>query len=153
MFSHQLDYTSGRDFCWCWCCINCSGYLQYRQCCCLHEVGFIQQYLKFPVSLSVTKYSKVVFCHRNRDCQPEMAISMGEGGVIDRKFNVMWLDTLISYLIRETGFFFYFHSCFELLKIHVFLKTLTRNITSISNHKTLFKILFKIAVSPLTVIA
>lgn len=103
--------------------------------------------------LSVTEYSKVVFCHRNRDCQPEMAISMGEGGVIDRKFNVMWLDTLISYLIRETGFFFYFHSCFELLKIHVFLKTLTRNIISISNHKTLFKILFKIAVSPLTVIA
>lgn len=58
--------------------------------------------------LSVTEYSKVVFCHRNRDCQPEMAISMGEGGVIDRKFNVMWLDTLISYLIRETGFFFLF---------------------------------------------
>lgn len=61
------------------------------------------------MSLSVAKYSKVVFCHRNRDCQPEMAISMGEGGgVIDRKFNVMWLDTLVSYLIRETGFFFLF---------------------------------------------
>lgn len=57
--------------------------------------------------LSVTEYCKVVFCHRNRECQPEMAISMGEGGVIDRKFNVMWLDTLISYLIRETGFIFF----------------------------------------------
>lgn len=151
MFSHQLDYTSGRDFCWCWCCINCSSY-QYRQCCCLHEVGFIQQYLKFPVSLSVAKYSKVVFCHRNRDCQPEMAISMGEGGCNRQKIQC-YVVGYVSYLIRETGFFFYFHSCFELLKIHVFLKTLTRNITSISNHKTLFKILFKIAVSPLTVIA
>lgn len=76
----------------------------------------------------------------------------GVGGVIDRKFNVMWLDTLVISFVRQ-DFFFYFHSCFELLKIHVFLKTLTRNITSISNHKTLFKILFKIAVSPLTVIA
>lgn len=75
----------------------------------------------------------------------------GVGGVIDRKFNVMWLDTLVISFVRQD--FFYFHSCFELLKIHVFLKTLTRNITSISNHKTLFKILFKIAVSPLTVIA
>lgn len=60
------------------------------------------------MSLSVTEYSKVVFCHRKRECQPEMAISMGEGGVIDKKFNVMWLDTLVSYLIRETGFFFLF---------------------------------------------
>lgn len=104
------------------------------------------------MSLSVAKYSKVVFCHRNRDCQPEMAISMGEGDVIDKKFNVMWLDTLVISFVRQ-DFFFNFHSCFELLKIHVFLKILTRNITSISNHKTLFKILFKIAVSPLTVIA
>lgn len=31
----------------------------------------------------------------------------GGGGVIDRKFNVMWLDTLISYLIGETGFIFF----------------------------------------------
>lgn len=57
--------------------------------------------------LSVTEYSKVVFCHRNRDCQPEMAISMGEGGVIDRKFNVMWLDTLVISFVRQDFFFIF----------------------------------------------
>lgn len=57
------------------------------------------------MSLSVAKYSKVVFCHRNRDCQPEMAISMGEGGVIDKKFNVMWLDTLVISFVRQDFFF------------------------------------------------
>lgn len=56
------------------------------------------------MSLSVAKYSKVVFCHRNRDCQPEMAISMGEGGVIDKKFNVMWLDTLVISFVRQDFF-------------------------------------------------
>lgn len=59
------------------------------------------------MSLSVAKYSKVVFCHRNRDCQPEMAISMGEGGVIDRKFNVMWLDTLVISFVRQDFFFIF----------------------------------------------
>lgn len=58
------------------------------------------------MSLSVAKYSKVVFCHRKRDCQPEMAISMGEGGVIDRKFNVMWLDTLVISFVRQDFFLF-----------------------------------------------
>lgn len=57
--------------------------------------------------LSVTEYSKVVFCHRNRDCQPEMAISMGEGGVIDKKFNVMWLDTLVISFVRQDFFFIF----------------------------------------------
>lgn len=59
--------------------------------------------------LSVAEYSKVVFGHRNRDCQPEMAISMGEGGVIDKKFNVMWLDTLISKIsfVRQDFFFIF----------------------------------------------
>lgn len=56
--------------------------------------------------LSVAEYSKVVFCHRNRDCQPEMAISMGEGGVIDKKFNVMWLDTLVISFVRQDFFKF-----------------------------------------------
>lgn len=56
--------------------------------------------------LSVTEYSKVVFCHRNKDCQPEMAISMGEGGVIDKKFNVMWLDTLVISFVRQDFFYF-----------------------------------------------
>lgn len=59
------------------------------------------------MSLSVTEYSKVVFCHRNRDCQPEMAISMGEGGVIDKKFNVMWLDTLVISFVRQDFFFIF----------------------------------------------
>lgn len=59
------------------------------------------------MSLSVAKYSKVVFCHRNRDCQPEMAISMGEGGVIDKKFNVMWLDTLVISFVRQDFFFIF----------------------------------------------
>lgn len=59
------------------------------------------------MSLSVAKYSKVVFCHRKRDCQPEMAISMGEGGVIDRKFNVMWLDTLVISFVRQDFFFIF----------------------------------------------
>lgn len=57
------------------------------------------------MSLSVAKYSKVVFCHR--DCQPEMAISMGEGGVIDKKFNVMWLDTLVISFVRQDFFFIF----------------------------------------------
>lgn len=56
------------------------------------------------MSLSVAKYSKVVFCHRNRECQPEMAISMEEGGVIDKKFNVMWLDTLVISFVRQDFF-------------------------------------------------
>lgn len=56
------------------------------------------------MSLSVAEYSKVVFCHRKRDCQPEMAISMGEGGVIDKKFNVMWLDTLVISFVRQDFF-------------------------------------------------
>lgn len=59
------------------------------------------------MSLSVAKYSKVVFCHRKRECQPEMAISMGEGGVIDRKFNVMWLDTLVISFVRQDFFFIF----------------------------------------------
>lgn len=59
------------------------------------------------MSLSVAKYCKVVFCHRNRDCQPEMAISMGEGGVIDKKFNVMWLDTLVISFVRQDFFFIF----------------------------------------------
>lgn len=59
------------------------------------------------MSLSVAKYSKVVFCHRKRDCQPEMAISMGEGGVIDKKFNVMWLDTLVISFVRQDFFFIF----------------------------------------------
>lgn len=55
----------------------------------------------------MAKYSKVVFCHRKRDCQPEMAISMGEGGVIDKKFNVMWLDTLVISFVRQDFFFIF----------------------------------------------
>lgn len=81
-----------------------------------------------------------------------MVISMGEGGVIDRKFNVMWLDMLVSYFICEIGFFFYFYLCFEFLKIYVFLKILICNIIFIFNYKILFKILFKIVVLFLIVI-
>lgn len=35
----------------------------------------------------------------------------GVWGVIDRKFNVMWLDMLISYFICEIGFIFFIFIC------------------------------------------